>query len=105
MCQSKAAANASESEHVKKSMQSNATYKVYYFPFYARAEPLRMMFNKAGIPFEDNRVSGDAWMELKPTTEFGQMPILEVNGTKMYQSAALNNYVAGVCGFAPKDPM
>ena len=56
------------------------------------------MFNKAGIPFEDNRVTGDAWMELKPTLEFGQVPCIEVNGTKMYQSIALYNYVAGVSG-------
>ena len=33
------------------------TYKIYYFELYARAEPMRMMFNKAGIPFEDVRVS------------------------------------------------
>ena len=82
-----------------------ATYKLHYFELYARAEPIRMMFNKAGIPFEDNRVTGDAWMELKPTLEFGQVPCLEVNGTKMYQSIALYNYVAGVSGFAPKDAM
>ena len=81
------------------------TYKVYYFELYGRAEPMRMMFNKAGIPFEDVRVTGQSWLDLKPTLEFGQVPCLEVNGTKMYQSAAINNYVAGVCGFAPKDPM
>ena len=47
------------------------------------------MFSKAGIAFEDTRVTGDSWKELKPTLEFGQVPCLEVNGTKMYQTVAL----------------
>jgi glutathione S-transferase len=81
------------------------SYKLYYFELYARAEPIRMMFNKAGIPFEDVRVTGQAWADLKPTLEFGQVPCLEVDGVKMYQSVALYNYVSGVCGFAPTDAM
>ena len=45
-------------------------------------------------------------MDLKPTLEFGQVPMLEIDdGTKLYQSNAIQNYVATLTGFAPKDPM
>jgi len=32
--------------------------KFYYFDLYARGEPIRMMLAKAGVEYEDIRVSG-----------------------------------------------
>ena len=80
--------------------------KIYYFDLYARAEPIRMMLTKAGIAYEDVRVTGQAWQDLKPTLEFGQVPVLELDdGTKLYQSIAIYNYVATTYGFMPADAM
>jgi hypothetical protein len=40
--------------------------KLYYFDLYAKAEPLRMMLGRAGVQYEDIRVTGDSWKALKP---------------------------------------
>ena len=80
--------------------------KVYYFDLFARAEPIRMMLTLANVPFEDCRMTGQAWMDLKPTLEYGQMPVLELDdGTQLSQSAAIYDYVATVHGFHPESPM
>ena len=52
--------------------------KVYYFDLFARAEPIRMMLTLAKVPYEDCRMTGQPWMDLKPTLEYGQMPVLEL---------------------------
>ena len=51
-----------------------------------------------GVDFTDNRVPFDKWPELKPAAKFGQMPILEVDGKKMYQSDALMKYISVTYG-------
>ena len=80
--------------------------KVYYFDLFARAEPIRMMLTLAKVPFEDCRMTGQAWMDLKPTLEYGQMPVLELDdGTQLSQSAAIYDYVATIHGFHPESPM
>jgi prostaglandin-H2 D-isomerase / glutathione transferase len=53
--------------------------KVYYFDLFARAEPIRMMLTLAKVPYEDCRMTGQPWMDLKPTLEYGQMPVLELD--------------------------
>ena len=45
--------------------------KVFYFDLFARGEPIRMALAKAGVEFEDHRMTGEAWMALKPTLQFG----------------------------------
>ena len=39
--------------------------KLLYFDVYARAEPIRVMLNFAKIPFEDVRLTGAEYKELK----------------------------------------
>ena len=39
--------------------------KIYYFDLYARAEATRMMLSKAGVVYEDCRLTGSLWKELK----------------------------------------
>ena len=61
--------------------------KLYYFDRYARAEAIRMMLTKAGMEFEDNRVSKEDWAEMKGNTQFGSMPYLVLDdGTTIYQA-------------------
>lgn len=38
-------------------------YKLYYFPVRNLGEPIRMMLNYAGQPFEDVRISLDEWQQ------------------------------------------
>jgi glutathione S-transferase len=54
--------------------------KLYYFDLYGKAECIRMTLYKAKVEFEDIRVSGDSWKELKESGKcpFGQVPLLEL---------------------------
>ena len=47
--------------------------KLTYFDLFGRIEPIRMCLWKAGVEYEDIRVSGPSWMALKEsgTLEFG----------------------------------
>ena len=65
--------------------------KIHYFDLMARAEPIRMMLSKKGIPFEDCRHTGEDWKAFKESgvLEFGQMPMLEIDGLKLVQTKAI----------------
>ncbi|KAJ3296339.1 thioredoxin-like protein [Rhizoclosmatium globosum] len=70
------------------------TLKLTYFNIKARAEPIRLALAINDIPFEDERIPRDQWATLKPTTPFGQVPLLTVNGsTVIAQSTAILRYV------------
>jgi len=76
------------------------TYKLIYFDARGRAEVCRILFAVAGVPYEDVRIDRDKWPELKPTTPFGQIPVLEVDGVKLCQSKTIARYLAGEFGLA-----
>ena len=67
--------------------------KLTYFPFQGAAEKVRLAFVLGKIPFEDNRIAFKDWPALKPKTPYGQIPLLEINGSKpMAQSEAMLRY-------------
>jgi len=77
------------------------TYKLTYFNLTARAETIRLIFAAGGVKFEDNRIEFSAWGAMKPTTPWGSLPILEVNGkTVVGQSMALARFAAREAGLA-----
>ena len=43
------------------------SYKLTYFDVRGRGELSRYVFYAAGKDFEDNRVGGESWLELKPS--------------------------------------
>lgn len=54
------------------------TYKLSYFDIRARGEFIRFILHYAGQSFEDNRIKNSDWPTLKPTTPFGQLPVLQI---------------------------
>ncbi|XP_043273317.1 uncharacterized protein [Venturia canescens] len=79
------------------------SYKLTYFPVKALAEPIRFIFAHAGVEYEDDRFDRNDWPKLKPEMPFGQVPVLEVDGKKIHQSAAICRYLAKLHGLAGKD--
>jgi len=82
--------------------------KLYYFDLYGRAEPIRMALFKAGVEFEDIRLTGQAWMDFKTSgkLEFGQCPGLELeDGTMMTQAIPILNFIGRKYNLVPADNM
>ncbi|CAJ0919298.1 unnamed protein product, partial [Mesorhabditis belari] len=75
-------------------------YKLTYFDLRGRAEIHRQLFALAGVPYVDKRIKPEDWPTLKPTTPFGQLPLLEVDGKPIPQSMAIARFLAKRFGFA-----
>ena len=45
----------------------NMSYKLTYFNGRGRAETIRMIFAQAGVAYEDVRIEGAQWPQLKPS--------------------------------------
>lgn len=87
-------------------MQGKLT--LHYFELYGRAEPMRMALWKAGVEFNDNRVTGPSWAALKESGKlpYGQVPVLEFeDGTMLGQSDAIMDYIATVHKLKAEDPV
>ncbi len=79
--------------------------KLTYFDFHGgRGERARLALSLAGIPFEDDRVLGADWPRRKPSTPFGSLPVLEVDGAIVTQSNGINRYVGKLAELYPSDP-
>jgi len=80
--------------------------KLYYFDSYGRAEPIRMAYYYAKEDFEDIRLSGEKFQELKVANffPFGQVPVFESEGKKRAQSMSILRYHCQKWGFYPNDP-
>ncbi|KAJ7389531.1 hypothetical protein OS493_030916 [Desmophyllum pertusum] len=78
-------------------------YVLTYFNVRGRAEPIRLLFHVAGVEFEDKRLTSEEWAVMKTSGKapFGQLPLLEVDGTVLAQSFSIMRYVANEVGLAP----
>uniref|UniRef100_A0A6P7GHN4 glutathione transferase n=1 Tax=Diabrotica virgifera virgifera TaxID=50390 RepID=A0A6P7GHN4_DIAVI len=79
------------------------TYKVRYFNFTARGEPIRMLLSYGEIPFEDERIAREDWPKIKPTTPLGQLPVLEIDGKQIPHSISICRYLASIVKLDGKD--
>nr|XP_022903522.1 glutathione S-transferase-like [Onthophagus taurus] len=70
-----------------------AKVKVTYFDLPALGEPIRLLLVYGGVEFEDIRIEGDKWLDIKPKTPFGQVPLYEEDGKIMNQSIAIMRYL------------
>ena len=82
--------------------------KLTYFDLRGRAEPIRLILAVAGVDYEDVRIPAPwddkkNWEKMKPTTPFGQLPILEVDGETFSQSIAISRFCAHEFGLAGKN--
>merc|ERR1711983_4010 len=73
--------------------------KLTYFNLRARGEPCRLLLAYGGIKYEDERIPPpwdptSTWSTLKPTTPFGQLPILNWDGVEICQSMASARFIA-----------
>ena len=62
-------------------MVQDSSIKLTYFDLGGRAEAVRMLLNHAKVDFEDARVTGQAWTDLKANKAEcpnGQVPVLKI---------------------------
>merc|ERR1712088_843335 len=90
---------ASKSESEAKMAQ----IKLTYFNLRARAEPARLVLAYAGAKYDDVRLPAPwdnpkPWATLKPTTPYGQCPLLEWDGEVIAQSMAITRFLAAQFG-------
>ncbi|KAI8521856.1 hypothetical protein Bbelb_016100 [Branchiostoma belcheri] len=78
------------------------SYKLTYFDGRGRAELCRLLLAAGGIEYEDNRLPQEEWPGFQPKTPFGQLPIMEVDGTMLCQSNSVARFLARETGLAGK---
>jgi len=78
-------------------------YKLTYFNGRGLAEVSRLLLAQAGVAYDDVRIEKENWPALKPTTPFGQVPLLEVDGKVISQSRAIARFIAREHGLAGKN--
>ncbi len=82
------------------------TYKLTYFDMDGgRAEPIRIALHSGGIAFEDDRLSFPAFREMRKSTPFNSVPVMEIDGVRATQSNSLARYVGKLVGLYPEDPI
>ena len=78
-----------------------STYKLIYFNLRARGEVARLIFAQAGVDYEDKRIpQSQEWLELKPNTPTGVLPILEVDGKQLTGNLVIQRFLAERLGLA-----
>lgn len=82
--------------------------KLTYFDSPGRAEPVRLALHMGKIPFEDHRLKFPEFGEARTRGDFplNAVPMLEVDGARIVQTAAILRYVAkiGDSSLYPTDP-
>jgi glutathione S-transferase len=78
---------------------------LHYFDVHARGEPVRLIFAYAGVEFTDHKVPFEEWGALKASNfaEFGQLPVLDIDGERLVQSQSIVRYVGQKYGYYPSD--
>merc|ERR1711971_1203854 len=84
--------------------------KLTYFNLRARAETARLLLAYGGIQYEDYRVRATfehpgEWTEMKPTTPYGGLPLLEWDGVCIAQSMAIARFLAREVGLAGRNSL
>ena len=79
-------------------------YKITYFDIDGgRAEPVRIALHAAGIDFEDKRIAFPEFAEMRGSTRFNSVPVLEIDGKAVTQTNGMCRYVGKMAGLYPED--
>uniref|UniRef100_A0A146LJP9 glutathione transferase n=1 Tax=Lygus hesperus TaxID=30085 RepID=A0A146LJP9_LYGHE len=70
------------------------TYKLTYFDLKGLGESIRMILSYMGEEFEEHRIAMEDWPATKSTIKFGKVPVLDVDGKRMYQAQAILRFLA-----------
>jgi glutathione S-transferase len=80
--------------------------KLTYFDIHGgRGEVARIALFIGGIPYEEHRVKFQDWAALKPSTPFGAIPVLLVDGQELAQSNTINRFVGKLARLYPEDAL
>lgn len=72
--------------------------KLTYFDIEGRAECVRLALVLSGTDFDDDRVSFSDWPAMKPTTPYGKLPLMSIDGgSARSQSGAMLRWVGSTC--------
>eukprot|EP00440_Ansanella_granifera_P040228 gb/GFBE01043634.1/.p2 GENE.gb/GFBE01043634.1/~~gb/GFBE01043634.1/.p2 ORF type:complete len:227 (-),score=69.34 gb/GFBE01043634.1/:115-795(-) len=70
-------------------------YKLQYFGIPALAEPIRILLHLGKFDWTDDRIDFKEWPNIKPTTKWGQVPLLITpDGKELTQTKAIVRYLA-----------
>lgn len=87
-----------------------APLKLTYFNLRARGEPARLVLEQAGAEYEDHRlespfINAEPWVAYKPSTPYGQLPVLKDGDVEIAQSMTIARYVANKFGLGGNNPL
>ena len=80
--------------------------KITYFPVHGRVEFIRAMFYHKGVDFESETIEMADWPAAKEDSErfpLGSMPVIVLDGMRLYQSKAAGRAVAIKFGYYSSD--
>ena len=81
-------------------------YRLTYFDIDGgRGEPVRIAFHKAGIEFDDDRISFSEFMEKRKDMRFTCAPVLYIDDVAVTQSNSMCRYVGKLAGLYPDDAL
>eukprot|EP01067_Filipodium_phascolosomae_P001596 Filipodium_phascolosomae@DN203_c0_g1_i2.p1 len=80
---------------------AKCTFK--YFKINAKGLAVRFALHHAGIAFEDVRLTGDEFVEIKESLPMKQLPVLEMEAGVFVQAEALGLWAARQSDMHPKE--
>ena len=86
-------------KRARASADSSATFELRYFPLLAKGLGPALVLEHSGLRWRGNRdlpfSIGEHWAALKPTTPFGQLPLLSAPsiGLELAQTTAIITYI------------
>ena len=91
----KAAPKSSTKKRISSKSTQTQDAVLHYFDLIGRAETTRMILTYYNTKFTDNRIAMEDWSDFKSTKslDFGQLPCLEIDGLRLVQSVAINQYL------------